>query len=176
MAVLVEELIRSIELWLRLSKKSAPIVNPNLDPVILVPGIAGSILNSVDDDGTEERVWVRVLRADNEFRLKLWSRFDPSTGKTVSMDQKSRIVVPEDRYGLYAIDVLDPDLVIGQEGVYYYHDLIEQMIRWGYQEGKTLFGFGYDFRQSNRLQESMDRFLTKLESVYTSSGGKNHSY
>jgi serine protease inhibitor ecotin len=21
---------------------------------------------------------------------------------------------------------------------------------WGYKEGKTLFGFGYDFRQSNR--------------------------
>ncbi|KAJ6793328.1 lecithin-cholesterol acyltransferase-like 4 [Iris pallida] len=172
MATLMEELIRSIELWLRASKKAAPLVNPNLDPVILVPGIAGSILNAVDDDGKEERIWVRILRADHEFRSKLWSRFDPKTGKTVSMDEKSRIVVPEDRYGLYAIDVLDPDLVIGQESVYYYHDLIEQMIRWGYQEGKTLFGFGYDFRQSNRLQETLDRFLTKLESVYTSSGGK----
>lgn len=32
-------------------------------------------------------------------------------GKTVSMDEKTRIVVPEDRYGLYAIDVLDPDMV-----------------------------------------------------------------
>ncbi|KAJ6823771.1 lecithin-cholesterol acyltransferase-like 4 [Iris pallida] len=61
---------------------------------------------------------------------------------------------------------------MGQEGVYYYHDLIEQMIRWGYQEGITLFGFGYDFRQSNRLQETLDRFLKKLESVYTLSGGK----
>lgn len=32
-------------------------------------------------------------------------------GKSVSLDEKTRIVVPEDRYGLYAIDVLDPDMV-----------------------------------------------------------------
>ncbi|CAJ2664394.1 unnamed protein product [Trifolium pratense] len=63
-------------------------------------------------------------------------------GKTVTMDSKSTIVVPEDRHGLYAIDVLDPDLVIGSEGVYYFHDMIVQMQKWGYQEGNTLFGFG----------------------------------
>lgn len=39
---------------------------------------------------------------------------------------------------------------MGRDGVCYYHDMIEQMIKWGYQEGTTLFGFGYDFRQSNR--------------------------
>ena len=33
------------------------------------------------------------------------------TGKSVSLDQKTNIVVPEDRDGLYAIDVLDPDMV-----------------------------------------------------------------
>lgn len=32
-------------------------------------------------------------------------------GKTVSLDDKTRIIVPEDRYGLYAIDCLDPDMV-----------------------------------------------------------------
>lgn len=40
--------------------------------------------------------------------------------------------------------------VIGRECVYYFHDMIVEMIKWGFQEGKTLFGFGYDFRQSNR--------------------------
>ncbi|CAJ2642463.1 unnamed protein product [Trifolium pratense] len=58
------------------------------------------------------------------------------------MDPKSTIVLPEDRHGLYAIDVLDPDLVIESEGVYYFHDMIVQMQKWGYQEGNTLFGFG----------------------------------
>lgn len=172
MAVLLEGFIQSIELWLKVTQKQEPLVNPDLDPVLLVPGIAGSILKAVDDDGKEERVWVRIFGADHEFCTKLWSRFDPSTGKTVSLDKKTRIVVPEDRYGLQAIDVLDPDMIIGQEGVCYFHDMILEMIKWGYKEGKTLFGFGYDFRQSNRLQETLDKFSAKLESVYTLSGGK----
>ncbi|KAK8968842.1 Lecithin-cholesterol acyltransferase-like 4 [Platanthera guangdongensis] len=91
--------------------KQQPLFDPNLDPVLLVPGIAGSILNAVDSDGNKERVWVRILGADCEFRKKLWSRFDPATGKTVSLDEKIEIVVPEDRHGLHSIDVLDPDLV-----------------------------------------------------------------
>ncbi|KAG0476365.1 hypothetical protein HPP92_013206 [Vanilla planifolia] len=170
--LMMEEIVQSIELWLRTSKKLEPLVDPDLDPVLLVPGIAGSMLHTVDADGNHERVWVRILGADEEFRKKLWSRFDPATGKTVSFDEKTKIVVPEDRYGLYAIDVLDPDLIVGCEVVSYYHDMIVEMISWGYQEGKTLFGFGYDFRQSNRLQETLDRFSAKLEFIFTSSGGK----
>lgn len=34
-----------------------------------------------------------------------------TTGKTVSLDLKTNIKVPDDRYGLHAIDVLDPDMV-----------------------------------------------------------------
>ncbi|KAI4306379.1 hypothetical protein L6164_029661 [Bauhinia variegata] len=173
MAIRLEDVIRSLELLLRITKKPQPYVNPNLDPVLLVPGIAGSILNAVDDqNGQEERVWVRILAADYVFRTKLWSRFDPSTGKTVSLDEKTRITVPQDRYGLHAIDVLDPDLVVGREFVYYFHDMIVEMIKWGFEEGKTLFGFGYDFRQSNRLQEILDQLAAKLESIYNAAGGK----
>ncbi|CAA6668602.1 unnamed protein product [Spirodela intermedia] len=172
MAVVLEELIRSIEVWLGLVKKQKPPVNPKLDPVLLVPGIAGTVLHAVGEDGKEERVWVRILGADHEFRTKLWSRFDPSTGQTSSLDEKTRIFVPEDRYGLSAIDNLDPDVIIGCDAVCYYHDMIEQMLMWGFEEGKTLFGFGYDFRQSNRLEETMNKFLMKLESAYTASGGR----
>ncbi|MQM20376.1 hypothetical protein Taro_053394 [Colocasia esculenta] len=172
MAMVLEDLIRSIELWLGIVKKQRPLVNPRLDPVLLVPGIAGSVLHAVAEDGREERVWVRILGADREFRTKLWSRFDPATGQTLSLDEKTKIVVPEDRHGLYAIDVLDPDVIIGCDAVSYFHDMIEQMIMWGYEGGKTLFGFGYDFRQSNRLEETMNRFSKKLESAYTASGGK----
>ncbi|KAM6551550.1 hypothetical protein CsatB_001358 [Cannabis sativa] len=173
MASLLEEILESVEMWLKLIKKPQPYVDPTLDPVLLVPGIAGSILKAVDDEnGKEERVWVRILAADYKCRTKLWSRFDPTTGRTVSLDQKTSLVVPEDRHGLYAIDVLDPDMIIGRECVYYFHDMIVEMINWGFQEGKTLFGFGYDFRQSNRLQETLDRFSAKLESIYNASGGK----
>ncbi|KAK2999990.1 hypothetical protein RJ639_023890 [Escallonia herrerae] len=263
MVALLEEIVQSVELWLRLIKKPQPYVDPTLDPVLLVPGIAGSLLNAVDESGKEERVWVRIFGADREFRTKLWSRFDPSTGKSVSLDPKTRISVPDDRFGLYAIDVLDPDMAslasfppiliespssspaiisttaplfvtldcfkgeekasglhfavgsnlpcidlrpgtfqylrpkvtlshlltspqprsgtirkpfqakaIGRDSVYYFHDMIFEMIRWGYKEGKTLFGFGYDFRQSNRFEETLDCLAAKLESAYTASGGK----
>ncbi|KAJ4977504.1 hypothetical protein NE237_002610 [Protea cynaroides] len=172
MAVLLEDIIRSVEMWLRIKQQPQPYVNPDLDPVLLVPGIAGSILNAVDENGKEDRVWVRILGADYTFRTKLWSRFDPSTGQTVSLDPKIRIVVPEGRYGLDAIDLLDPDMVIGRDCLGYYHDMIVEMIKWGFKEGKTLFGFGYDFRQSNRFQGTMECFAAKLESAYTASGGK----
>lgn len=29
----------------------------------------------------------------------------------MSLDPDTSVIVPEDRYGLYAIDILDPDLV-----------------------------------------------------------------
>ncbi|KAK6154804.1 hypothetical protein DH2020_009052 [Rehmannia glutinosa] len=176
MAVLLEDIVKSVEQLLKLiSKKSQEqsFVDPTLDPVLLVPGIAGSILNAVDDKtGKTERVWVRILGADHEFRDKLWSRFDPATGRTVTLDADTHIEVPQDRYGLYAIDMLDPDMVIGSDCVYYFHDMIVEFIKWGYQEGTTLFGFGYDFRQSNRFQGTLDRLASKLESVYTASGGR----
>ncbi|KAJ4831187.1 Lecithin-cholesterol acyltransferase-like 4, partial [Turnera subulata] len=131
MAVLLDDIVQSIELWLKLIRKPQPYVDPNLDPVLLVPGIAGSILKAVDNENglKEERVWVRILAADYKFRTKLWSRFDPSTGRTESLDRKTSITVPQDRYGLHAIDVLDPDLIIGRDCVYYFHDMIVEMIK-----------------------------------------------
>ena len=79
--VALEEILRSVEIWLGLMKKPKPPVNPKLDPVLIVPGIAGSVLHAVGEDGKEERVWVRILGADRQFRTKMWSRFDPATGK-----------------------------------------------------------------------------------------------
>lgn len=34
--------------------------------------------------------------------------------------------------------------------VYHFHDMIDMLINCGYKKGTTLFGYGYDFRQSNR--------------------------
>jgi hypothetical protein len=34
--------------------------------------------------------------------------------------------------------------------VYHFHDMIDMLINRGYKKGTTLFGHGYDFRQSNR--------------------------
>lgn len=34
--------------------------------------------------------------------------------------------------------------------VYHFHDMIDMLVKCGYKKGATLFGYGYDFRQSNR--------------------------
>lgn len=34
--------------------------------------------------------------------------------------------------------------------LYHFHDMIEMLVGCGYEKGTTLFGYGYDFRQSNR--------------------------
>lgn len=84
MAILLGEILQTVELWLKLMKKPQPeaYINPNLDPVLLVPGVGGSILHAVSDpDGSQERVWVRFLSAEYKLKTKLWSRYDPSTGR-----------------------------------------------------------------------------------------------
>lgn len=52
------------------------------DPVLLVSGMAGSILNSKSKkkSGSETRVWVRIFLADLEFKKKLFSLYNPKTG------------------------------------------------------------------------------------------------
>nr|GMD16602.1 phospholipase A(1) LCAT3 [Ipomoea batatas] len=178
------------------------------DPVLLVSGIAGSILNSKNKKtGFETRVWVRILLADLEFRKKLWSVYNPQTGYTEALDDTCEIVVPQDDYGLYAIDILDPStnflnhfsyvgvqdfslLLCDKDAfiscnfdfqlvkcmhlstAYHFHDMIDMLVGCGYKKGTTLFGFGYDFRQSNRIDQAMDGLKEKLEAVYQASGGR----
>lgn len=53
------------------------------DPILLVSGLAGSILNSkkkILGISYETRVWVRLFLADLEFRNELWSFYNPDTG------------------------------------------------------------------------------------------------
>ncbi|KAA3468483.1 phospholipase A(1) LCAT3 isoform X1 [Gossypium australe] len=151
---------------------------PDLDPVLLVSGIGGSILHSKKKlFGIEfqTRVWVRILFSDMEFKKKLWSLYNPKTGYTESLDEDVEILVPDDDYGLYAIDILDPSLVIKLlhfSEVYHFHDMIDMLVGCGYKKGTSLFGYGYDFRQSNRIDKLMDGLKVKLETAYKASGGR----
>ncbi|GLT60474.1 hypothetical protein SLA2020_332380 [Shorea laevis] len=149
---------------------------PDRDPVLLVSGIGGSILHSKRKKlGFQTRVWVRILFSDLEFKKKLWSIYNPETGYTESLDGNTEILVPEDDYGLYAIDILDPSLVIKLlhlTEVYHFHDMIDMLVGCGYKKGSTLFGYGYDFRQSNRIDKLMDGLKVRLETAYKASGGR----
>lgn len=148
-----------------------------LDPVVLISGIGGSILNSKKKKFGlfQTRVWVRIFLAELEFKKKAWSLYNPETGYTESVDDSIEVVVPQDDYGLYAIDILDPSYLVKcmhLTDVYHFHDMIDMLIGCGYEKGTTLFGYGYDFRQSNRIGKSMDDLKEKLETAYKASGGR----
>ncbi|GJP31658.1 hypothetical protein CLOM_g14718 [Closterium sp. NIES-68] len=141
------------------------------NPVLLIPGIGGSILNAISNDGKKkERIWVRLYNADQEFRTKLWSKYNPETGKTESLDRESHIEVPDDNHGLYSCDILDPDVSVPVDVVCYYHHMVVEMRQWGFKDGESLFGFGYDFRQSNRLPETLERLRARLEAIVAATG------
>ncbi|KAK6289526.1 hypothetical protein POUND7_001067 [Theobroma cacao] len=147
-----------------------------LDPVLLVSGMGGSILHSKRKKfGFETRVWVRILFSDLEFKKKLWSLYNPETGYTESLDDDIEILVPDDDYGLYAIDILDPSWLVKLmhlTEVYHFHDMIDMLVGCGYKKGTTLFGYGYDFRQSNRIDKLMEGLKVKLETAHKASGGR----
>ncbi|KAI3470368.1 hypothetical protein Pfo_027031 [Paulownia fortunei] len=146
------------------------------DPVLLVSGVGGSILHSKrKKSGSETRVWVRILLADLEFKKKLWSIYNPETGYTEPLDDSTEIIVPQDDYGLYAIDILDPSFfvkLLHLTDLYHFHDMIDMLVGCGYKKGTTLFGYGYDFRQSNRIGQLIDGLKEKLEAAYKASRGR----
>ena len=71
--------------------------------------------------------------------------------------------------GLYPIDVLDPSLYVPLHVVYYYHNLIWFLKKHKFEPGKMLFGFGYDFRQSNMIH--VEALLARLEEASKAANG-----
>ncbi|KAL6142998.1 hypothetical protein ACLB2K_061273 [Fragaria x ananassa] len=136
-----------------------------LEPVLLISGIGGSILTCKKKNklGFDTRVWIRILLADLEFKKKLWSLYNPLTGYTETLDKDTEIVVPDDDYGLYAIDILDPSAFvkcIHLQEVYYFHDMIDMLLGCGYKKGTTL------------IDKLMEDLKVKLETAYKASGGR----
>ncbi|OAY32237.1 phospholipase A(1) LCAT3 isoform X2 [Manihot esculenta] len=156
--------------------RSSVDTDPDRNPVLLVSGIGGSILHSKNKKfGFQNRVWVRILLADYEFKKRIWSLYNPNTGYTEVLDDGTELLVPDDDYGLYAIDILDPSLFVKLchvTEVYHFHDMIDMLIKCGYKKGTTLFGYGYDFRQSNRIDKLMEDLKAKLETAYEASGNR----
>ncbi|TVU08761.1 hypothetical protein EJB05_42173, partial [Eragrostis curvula] len=151
--------------------------DPGREPVLLVSGMGGSVLHARrrSNPKFDLRVWVRILFADLDFKKYLWSRYNANTGYVESLDDDVEIAVPEDDHGLYAIDILDPSWfveLLHLSMVYHFHDMIDMLVDCGYEKGTTLFGYGYDFRQSNRIDKAMAGLRAKLETAYKTSGGK----
>ncbi|XP_037495058.1 phospholipase A(1) LCAT3 [Jatropha curcas] len=152
---------------------------PERDSILLVSGIGGSILNSKSKKfGFSTPVWARILLADYEFK-RIWSLYNPKTGiiffscmhvsYLVAMNEKKRTSM------LYVLLLHISTLNLFVKcthltEVYHFHDMINMFIKCGYKKGTTLFGHGYDFRQSNRIDKLMEGLKSKLETAYEASG------
>jgi hypothetical protein len=103
---------------------------------------------------------------------------NPSSEHLDLLDENLEVCVPRkdptkdgmpDDGGLYPIDVLDPSLYVPLHVVYYFHNLIWYLTKHNYSAGETLFGFGYDFRQSNT--KHVDDLLARLEAASAANKG-----
>ena len=70
------------------------------------------------------------------------------------------------------INVLDPDMLAPVEAVKYYARMTRHFEGLGYVAGRTLWGFPYDFRQSNRAHGTLDALEARLERASAANGGR----
>lgn len=137
-------------------------------------GIAGSMLHSPEGKFPEtyKKLWVSFSDQDNiglSYLSGYWN------GSMVTERFRHKVVVLPDGDGLCSIDDLDPDLISFAAGdAFYYHKMIEYLISIGYEAGKTLFGFPYDWRQSVRHPATLQRLhdlIHRLHETTTAPGG-----
>ncbi|KFM27994.1 Lecithin-cholesterol acyltransferase-like 4 [Auxenochlorella protothecoides] len=142
-------------------------------PLLLIPGVCGTILNTraAGARGEGERAWVSLSGADLRYQ-KLWGTYDRSSGRVEGLSSDSEeVLVPTngDASGLYPISILDPDVQYGLPVVHYFDTFVEYLTsKQGYTCGTDLFGFGYDFRQSNSAH--VPALLDRLRSMHALTG------
>lgn len=122
---------------------------PPLTPILLIPGIGGSILYTDIPGDPGRRIWIAYRNAEQlaeylvGFNHSVYTKYDDN--------------------GLHSIDTLNPDLYIGIDHVRYFSTIIQKLRDIGYVSGINLFGHPYDWRLSVRdiSKEERLNFLIK---------------
>lgn len=137
---------------------TAPPGTKKRNPVIIIPGIMGSYLNHDDEDQTE--VWVNILKAllpgDDNYLDDL---ILPTTGK------------PNNNNDIFSIDVIRK---ISNND--FFNNLISTLIANGYEEGKDIFVFPYDWRfdvednVNGTLNSKVQSLKDKIGEIKTNTG------
>lgn len=115
---------------------------------------------------TYKKLWVSFSDQD-EVGLRYLSGY--WNGSMVVERFAHKVVARQDGHGLCSIDSLNPDLPsFLVADAYYYHDMINYLISIGYEVGKTLFGFPYDWRQSVRHSENLEKLHELIHRLHES--------
>ncbi|KAH7827936.1 putative lysophospholipase III [Monocercomonoides exilis] len=148
----------------------------DLDPVVLVPGLAGSQLEYRNQTGTKwNTLWLNFGRTIpglwHTYQKALQVTYDPET-ETYSSNPNI-VTRPVDYGGLKGVDYLDP---VVKTVTKMYHPLIQTLQETGYEEGKNLFGAPYDWRLANAKQVMSNGMYAQLkdliERAYSLNDGK----
>eukprot|EP00164_Ancoracysta_twista_P005565 GFYU01007632.1.p1 GENE.GFYU01007632.1~~GFYU01007632.1.p1 ORF type:complete len:489 (-),score=133.61 GFYU01007632.1:61-1527(-) len=152
--------------WVKDSEQCSadPLYGP---PVIAIPGVAGSMLKFEDVLKHQvDLLWARVTHTSYWVKEAALGKFDPATEEYTSYNNDYyKVFAPKNAFGLYAIDNLNPETPVG--AAQYWHKFLSHLQRRAYLPGKDLFGFPYDWRQSNRRPQTMKELLDLVESTYT---------
>ena len=136
----------------------------SLRPVILVPGVAGSVLRSRNgDSGATEDVWLRATYADTVFREHLLGWYQVETDEVQSFFPGWSIEPDRGDFGLDGVDSLYRTRLIRIAAVDYFHDMILFLKdTLGYEPGRTLFALPYDWRLPSNCSRLVLFFTTRL--------------
>lgn len=158
-------------------------------PVLLIPGIGGSSLWGQDvPDGPLDHVWATAQDSDCDgssipYKWKpssrwrdecvipehLFSIYNATSGLAESVGGFN-IVPAYDMYGLCGIADLAPD--IPSEVTYMFLPLIQHLRSQGYTPGLNLFGFPYDWRQSNFESATLELLRDYVAYIHSNTGKK----
>lgn len=153
------------------SNKTYPKLN-DLDPIILVPGLAGSRLEYINQSMSDwKTLWIDAAKVTNykEWIAQLSVKYDADKETYESADGIA--IRPADYGGVGGIDYLEPNMPLVSG---YFATLIKALKETGYTVGKNLFGAPYDWRLSTPHTISTLNITSNLKALVELAYGLNN--
>jgi len=135
-----------------------------VSPIILVPGIGGSVMV---ERRTGMRVWIRFYEATFYFQRFMWGKYNSTTESMEPLPGQPNTIPLLSGFGLDAIRNLDPDVKWPiYDYLVYFDGMIKVLEQQGWVAGQTLFGAPWDFRQSMCWKPTLDMLTDKILNAY----------
>ena len=127
----------------------------DLPPVVLVPGIGGSIMV---EPSTGLRVWIRLYEAEFYFKRFMWGTYNETTRTLDPLQGQPKVEPLLTGHGLDAIRNLDPSVHWPiYDYVSYFDSIIQVLENDGWIPGLSLFGVPWDWRQTMCWPPTLER-------------------
>ncbi|KAA6384061.1 MAG: putative Lecithin:cholesterol acyltransferase 3 [Streblomastix strix] len=137
--------------------------------VLLIPGLGGSnvkIRNRITYE--THTVWPRLTKLDSLALKYIKSSTNPED-QELDMNSADWVTfISDENFGLQACDLLMPTNIVPNSIKFYFHYIIDLLIKNGYEPGKTLWGQSNDWRQNLSSPLLQNRLFHRIEEAYYS--------